>query len=177
MKAIKFCLFTFALGMIACQSASAQDYIGYVEQLAAQAGQRAEMHAMNAINIYRQETGDYQTSDQQVWAYLDAMARQQNPGFYADLQARENAFQMQQAQYRQYANSMLDNSYNSYMNRSNMQHQGHQNYIQQGIWERGDYSWNGSTYELPNYDPGFHEAYDGTTFYQDDYGDYYYWGG
>ncbi|MEM7454850.1 MAG: hypothetical protein AAF456_10920 [Planctomycetota bacterium] len=177
MKAIKFCLFAIALGMITVSSASAQDYVGMLDQMIADIDQQNAARAQFIVNSYRQQTGDWNSSPQQILAHVEAQSRMNNPQFYNNLRQREAMFQQQQAQYRQHANAMLDNSFNSYMNRSNMQHQAHQDYVRQSIWERDNYDWNGNTYELPNYDPGFHEAYDGTTFYQDDDGDYYHWDG
>ena len=149
----------------------AQDYIAYVEQLAAQAGQRAEAHAQNAIAIYRQQTGDWTTPDQQVFAYLDQLARRQNPQFYANLRQREQQFQLQQQQYVANSNAILDGMYNGYMDRANMQHQGHQQYVQQGIWERSNFSNGNGVYELPNYQPGqLYRAADGSLMIQDNFG-------
>ena len=70
---------------------------------------------------------------------------------------------------------MLDNSYNAYMQRSNMQHQAHQNYIRQSIWERNMYTGNnGYVYELPYYSGGnMYQSNDGSTFIQDNSGQYY----
>jgi hypothetical protein len=157
----------------AWSAAQAQDYIGYVEQLAAQAGQQARMHAQNAIMAYRQQTGDWSTPDEQVFAYLDAMARQQNPGFYADLQAREQAFQAQQQAYTGNSNAILDGMHQGYMERSEMQYQGHQDYVRGGIWDRSLYTDGASVYEMPYYEPGVvYEGYDGSTMIQDEFGQY-----
>ncbi|MCF7983494.1 MAG: hypothetical protein K9L70_03745 [Thiohalocapsa sp.] len=173
MSPLKPFLLALAIGPSAWQLASAQDYVGYVEQLAAQAGQQAQMHAQNAIQLYRQQTGDWSTPDQQVLAYLDAMSRQQNPGFYSDLQQREQAFQAQQGAYVNNSNAVLDGMYNSYMDRSAMQYQGQQDYVREGIWERSRYTDGNAVYELPNYQPGqVYEGYDGSTMIQDDYGQY-----
>jgi hypothetical protein len=92
MNPLKRPLLALFIGSCAWQLANGQDYIGYVEQLAAQAGQQAQMHAQNAITAYRQQTGDWSTPDQQVFEYLDAMSRQQNPGFYSDLTATGTGF-------------------------------------------------------------------------------------
>lgn len=86
------------------------------------------MHAQNAITMYGQQTGDWSTADQQILARLDAMSRQQNPGFYSDLQQREQAFHAQQGAYVNDSNAVLDGMYNGYMDRSATQYQGHQDY-------------------------------------------------
>lgn len=160
------------------QNASAQqvDYIGYVERLAAQAGQRAQQHARRAIQLYRQQSGDYQSSDQAVYNYLVKMSRQQNPGWYNNLKQREAAFQQQQSAYRNYANSMLDSSFNSYMQRSNQQYQSHRRYVREGIWGQQYYTCpnTGQTYQLPNYAGGnVYRSQDGSIFVQDQSGNYY----
>ncbi|EGV32872.1 hypothetical protein ThidrDRAFT_0992 [Thiorhodococcus drewsii AZ1] len=163
-----------ALGALAALPANSQDYIGYVEQLAAQAGQQAQMHAQNAISAYRQQTGDWSTPDQQVLDYLTALSRQQNPGFYADLQRREQAFQAQQQGYVNNSNAVLDGMFNSYMDRSQQQYQGHQQYIREGIHERSLYTNGNDVYEMPYYAPGnVYEANDGSQMTQDQYGQYY----
>ncbi|NEX21101.1 hypothetical protein G3480_12395 [Thiorhodococcus mannitoliphagus] len=173
MNRIKPFLLALTIGPCAWQAANGQDYVGYVEQLAAQAGQRAQMHAQNAITLYRQQTGDWSTPDQQVLAHLDALSRQQNPGFYSDLQQREQAFQTQQDAYVKNSNAVLDGMYNSYMDRSAAQYQGHQNYTREGIWERSHYTDGNEVYELPYYQPGqVYEGYDGSTMIQDEYGQY-----
>lgn len=173
MNRIKPLLLALTIGSCAWQAANGQDYVGYVEQLAAQAGQRAQMHAQNAITMYRQQTGDWSTPDQQVLARLDAMSRQQNPGFYSDLQQREQAFQAQQRAYVNDSNAVLDGMHNSYMDRSATQYQGHQDYTREGIWERSRYTDGNEVYELPHYQPGqVYEGYDGSTMIQDDYGQY-----
>ena len=169
-----------ALGLtllaIGSRTAQAQDYVAYVEQLAAQAGQRAQMHAQNAVRIYREQTGDWTTPDAQVFAYLDQMARRQNPGFYANLRQREQQFQMQQQQYVANSNAVLDGMYNSYMNRSNMDYRGHQQYVQQGIWEQANYTDGNSVYQLPNYRPGqIYQSNDGSHMIQDDYGQWHHY--
>lgn len=176
MKALRTCLFAFALGLTACQFTFAQvDYIAEVQRLADEAGQRANMHAMNAVNAYRQETGDWSTPDQQVYNYLVAESQRQNPGFYADLQQRERAFQQQQQAYVANSNAVLDGMFNSYMNRSNSDYQSHQRFIREGIYERSLYTnGNGNVYEMPWYSPGnIYQASDGSTFIQDNTGQYY----
>ena len=176
MKALKICLFAFALGLTACQFTFAQvDYLAEVQRMADEAGQRANMHAMNAVNAYRQETGDWSTPDQQVFNYLVAESRRQNPGWYADLQQREQAFQQQQQAYVANRNAQMDASFNGYMDRSNSQYQSHQRYIREGIYERSLYTDGyGNTYEMPYYSPGnVYQANDGSTFIQDNSGQYY----
>ncbi len=175
MKFLNLCLFAIALTCCSCQNTFAQDYIGYVEQLAAEAGQRAQMHAQNAIQAYRQQTGDWSTPDQQVFNYLVAESQRQNPGFYADLQQREQAFQQQQQAYVANSHAVLDGMYNGYMARSQTQYQGHQQYVREGIWERSLYTnGNGNVYEMPYYQPGnIYQSPDGSTFMQNANGQYY----
>ena len=176
MKTIKFFLLALILGTVATQSVQAQmDPLEYIQRLEQQFGMQAEMYARQAVEAYREETGDYDTPDLQVWNHVDAMARQQNPDFYQNLQARENAFMQQQQAYHQNSMAILDGLQSSYMNRSNSDYQSHQDYIREGIWNRSNYSDGyGNVYELPQYDPGYYQADDGTEFYQDEYGDYYY---
>ena len=90
MISFKNSLFAIAFTISACQSVFAQeiDYIGYVEQLSEQLRQESNMHARNAINSYRQETGDWNTPDQQVLNYLMAESQRQNPAFYQQLRQR-----------------------------------------------------------------------------------------
>ena len=175
MNATRRCLLAFFLGVALCHAAYGQDYIGYVEQLAADAGRRAQMHAYDAVQSYRQQTGDWTTPDQQVFDYLVAESRRQNPGFYADLQQRERAFQQQQWVYTQNSNAILDGMYNSYMATSQWQHNAHQQYVREGIWERQYYTNGyGNVYELPYYDPGnVYQTSDGSSFIQDQSGNYY----
>ena len=137
MKTIKFFLLALILGTVATQSVQAQmDPLEYVQRLEQQFGMQAEMYARQAVEAYREETGDYDTPDLQVWNHVDAMARQQNPGFYQNLQARENAFMQQQQAYHQNSMAILDGLQSSYMNRSNSDYQSHQDYIREGIWNR-----------------------------------------
>ena len=175
MRILRTVLIVLSLGLFANLPAHGQDYIAMVEQMAQDAGRRAEMYARNAIQIYRQETGDWSTPDQQVWAYLDALARQQNPGFYADLQRREQRFQQQQQAYVANSNAILDQMYNSYMDRSARQYAGHQRYIREGIWERSLFTnGNGNLYSLPYYSPGtIYQSNDGSMFIQDNAGQYH----
>ncbi len=176
MSAFKSCLLALALGFVVSQAAMAQvDYVAYVEQLAAEAGQRANYHEQEAIRLYRQETGDWSTPDQQVFAYLVAQSRQQNPGWYANLRQQEANFQQQQSQYVADRNQQMDSSFNAYMQRSQSEYQAHQDYVRGSIWERGLYAGdNGYVYELPYYQPyQSYEANDGSQFMQDGYGDYY----
>ncbi len=176
MKALKTCLFAFAMGLTACQFTFAQvDYVAEVQRLADETGQRANMHAQNAVNAYRQETGDWSTPDQQVYNYLVAQSQRQNPGFYADLQQREQAFYQQQQAYVANNNAAHDSLYNSYMDRSNSQYRSHQRFIREGIYERSLYTnGNGNVYEMPYYSPGnVYDANDGSTFIQDNSGQYY----
>lgn len=178
MKTLKALALILTVSLMSATAAQAQyqDPYAYVDQLVAEAGQRAQMHAQNAVMAYRQQTGDWSTPDQQVFAYLDQMARQQNPAFYANLQQREQAFQAQQQAYVANSNAILDGMYNGYMARSNMQHQGHQNYIQQGIWERSNFTNGTYNYELPYYQPGtIYEGADGSTMIQDEYGQYHHY--
>ena len=176
MSAFKSCLLALALGLVVSQSSMAQfDYIGYVGQLAAEAGQRANYHEQEAIRLYRQQSGDWSTPDQQVMAYLVAESRQQNPEWYANLRQREANFQLQQSQYVADRNAQMDSSFNAYMQRSQSQYQAHQDYVRGSIWERGLYAGdNGNVYELPYYQPyQSYEANDGSQFMQNGYGDYY----
>ncbi|MCC7334831.1 MAG: hypothetical protein IT422_07035 [Pirellulaceae bacterium] len=176
MSAFKSCLLALTLGFIVSQTAMAQvDYIGYVEQLAAEAGQRAQYHEQEAIRLYRQQSGDWSTPDQQVIAYLVAESRRQNPGWYANLRQQEANFQQQQSQYVADRNQQMDSSFNAYMQRSQSEYQAHQDYVRGSIWERGLYAGdNGYVYELPYYQPyQSYEANDGSQFMQDGYGDYY----
>jgi hypothetical protein len=173
MRRFELLLLAAAIGPASVALAHAQDYIGYVEQLAAEAGQRAQMHAQNAIAAYRQQTNDWSTPDQQVLGYLDALSRQQNPGFYADLQQREQAFQAQQQAHVNNSNAILDGMYNSYMDQSRIQYDGHQQYVREGIHEQTLYTNGSDVYALPHYEPGTaYEGYDGSTIVQDDYGQY-----
>jgi hypothetical protein len=176
MSAFKSCLLALALGLVVSQTSMAQfDYIGYVGQLAAEAGQRANYHEQEAIRLYRQQSGDWSTPDQQVMAYLVAESRQQNPEWYANLRQREANFQLQQSQYVADRNAQMDSSFNAYMQRSQSQYQAHQDYVRGSIWERGLYAGdNGNVYELPYYQPyQSYEANDGSQFMQNGYGDYY----
>jgi hypothetical protein len=52
------------------------------------------------------------------------------------------------------SNAVLDGMYNSHMDRSAMQHQGHQDQIREGIWERSLYTDGNSLYELAYHQPG-----------------------
>ena len=179
MSAFKSCLLALALGLVVSQTSMAQfDYIGYVGQLAAEAGQRANYHEQEAIRLYRQQSGDWSTPDQQVMAYLVAESRQQNPEWYANLRQREANFQLQQSQYVADRNAQMDSSFNAYMQRSQSQYQAHQDYVRGSIWERGLYAGdNGNVYELPYYQPyQSYEANDGSQFMQNGYGDYYQYG-
>jgi len=175
MKTAKILFCAFILGSSACHWACGQDYIAYVEQLSQNLQQQANQSAAQAVYLYRQQTGDYTSSDQEIYNYLVAESRRQNPGWYADLQRREMQFQQQQGAYVQNSNAILDNMYNGYMNRSEVDYQSHQQYVQQGIWERANYTnGNGNVYELPYYQPNtMYEATDGTQFYQDNSGQYY----
>ncbi len=176
MKVFKSILLAFALGLLACQFTYAQvDYVAQVQRLADEAGQRANMAAQNAVNAYRQQTGDWSTPDQQVYNYLVAESQRQNPGFYADLQQREQAFQMQQRAYAENRNAILDGMHNSYMARSESEYAAHQKYVREVIREQSLYTGSGgNVYELPYYHPGqVYEANDGSTFVQDNGGQYY----
>ncbi len=173
MKNRKLIIIPGLLGILTGMSAHSQDYIGYVEQLAAEAGQRAQMHAQNAVSAYREQTGDWSTPDQQVLDYLVALSREQNPGFYADLQRREQAFQVQQQGYVNDSNAVLDGMFNSYMDRSRQQYIGHQQYVREGIHERSLYTNGTDVYEMPYFSPGtVYEGFDGSEMIQDDYGQY-----
>ncbi len=176
MSAFKTSLLAVALGFVVSQSSMAQiDYVAYVGQLAAQAGQQAAYHEQEAIRLYRQQSGDWSTPDQQVIAYLVAESRQQNPEWYAGLRQREANFQQQQRQYVADRNAQMDSSLNAYMQRSQSQFQAHQDYVRGSIWERGLYVGNNdNVYELPYYQPyQSYEANDGSQFMQNGYGDYY----
>lgn len=163
------------MGFMGNGLASAQDPLEYVKQLRREVQQRADSQARQAVQLYRQETGDYSTSDQAVFDYLVAESRRQNPAWYADLKQREANFQQQQAAYSQNINSIMDNRFNSYMQRSNDQHRAHQNYVRNVIWERELYQGsNGSVYELPYYSGNnVYQASDGSTFWQNQSGQYY----
>jgi hypothetical protein len=68
---------------------------------------------------------------------------------------------------------VLDGMYDSYMERSATQYQGHQDDVREGIWERSLYTDGNRVYELPHHQPGQgYEGYDGSTMIQDDYGQY-----
>jgi hypothetical protein len=189
MKRVILAMVFWFVGFSAASQTLAQDYIGQVAAIQRQLQQEADMHARQAVQSYRQQTGDYSNSDQAILEYLVAESRRQNPAWYADLQQREANFQAQQAAYTQYAHGMLDQSFNSYMQRSqwqheahqnymrqsNRQHQGHQDYIRQGIWGNELYQGaDGSVYELPYYAGGNrYQSHDGSTFWQDQSGQYY----
>jgi hypothetical protein len=173
MKTRNLVIFAGTLGILASPPVLCQDPIAYVEQLAAQLGQQAQMQGQYAISAYRQQTGDWSTPDQQVLDYLVAVSRQQNPGFYADLQRRENAFQAQQRAYVNNSNAILDGMYNGYMDRSQQQYQAHQQYIREGIHENSLYTNGNDVYEMPYYAPGnVYEGDDGSQMIQDQYGQY-----
>lgn len=176
MSLCKACLLTIVVAIASYSSAYAQmDPIAYVEAMADYYGQRAAAAGNEAVLIYRQQTGDWSTPDQQVLEYLTIQSRLQNPAWYADLQQREANFQLQQSQYVANSNAALDNSFNSYMQRSQWQYQGHQDYVRESIWERSQYMGNnGNVYELPYYQPyQQYQAQDGSQFMQDQWGNYY----
>lgn len=176
MSVVKSCVLTLIVAVATHSSANAQmDPIAYVESVANYYRQQAESAGNEAIQCYRQQTGDWSTPDQQVLDYLIYQSRQQNPGWYADLQQREANFQQQQSQYVANSNAALDNLYNGYMQRSQWQHQGHQDYVREAIWERSLYTGNnGDVYELPYYQPyQQYQAYDGSQFTQDQWGNYF----
>ena len=188
MKRVIFAALLLSIGAWAASSASAQDHIANVAAIQRQFEQEAAMLRQQSIQSYRQQTGDYQNSDQAIYEYLVAESRRQNPAWYSGLKQREANFQAQQAAYTQHANAMLDTSFNNYMERSqwkhqahqnymqnsNWQHQGHQNYVQQGIWGNEYYQGaNGTVYELPYWSGGTaYQAHDGSTFWQDQAGQY-----
>lgn len=177
-KLVKSTLLAFSALLFWGQFAVAQeDPYATINRLMEECRQRTEYHARNAINSYRQQTGDYRTPDAQVMAYLVQLSKRQNPDFYRRLRQREQAFQAQQQAYVQNANQALDNSFNSYMRRSNINYQSHRRYVREGIWERGNYTnSNGTTYQLPNYQPNtMYRANDGGTIVQDAYGNYWHY--
>ncbi len=163
------------LGFCVTTSVVAQDPMAQIQQIRNELQQQASSQMQQAIQSYRQESGDYQNSDEAVWNYLVAESRRQNPGWYADLKQREAAFQQRQAAYAQHTNALMDMSFNGYMQRSQSQHQAHQNYIRNVIWERDLFQGaNGSIYELPHYSGGdVYQATDGSTFWQNSSGQYF----
>jgi len=177
-KSMRRAILTAALALLAiCVTtpAMAQDPMAQIQQLLDEGRQHANSQMQQAIQSYRQETGDYQNSDEAVWNYLVAESRRQNPEWYANLKQREAAFQQQQAAYVQRTNALMDMSFDGYMQRSHSQHQAHQNYIRNVIWERDLYRGsNGTIYELPYYSGGeVYQASDGSTFWQNSAGQYY----
>ncbi len=175
MKRAVWIVILAVMGICGTDMALAQDPMAYIQQLQREVRERADSQMRDAIQSYRQESGDYSNSDQAVWEYLVAESRRQNPGWYANLKQREAAFQQQQAAYSQQANARMDESFNSYMQRSQSQHRAHQNYIRNVIWERDLFQGsNGMVYELPYYSGGQgYQAHDGTTFWQHPSGQYY----
>lgn len=176
------------VGCWATKGALAQDYIEQVAAIQRHFQQQADMHGYEAVQSFRQRTGDNYSSDEAILEYLIAESRRQDPVWFENLQRREADFQAQQAAYTQYANGMLDNSFNNHMLRSQWQHdahrsymqgleqqyQAHEGYIREAIWENGLYHGsNGTVYELPHYSGGnIFQAQDGSTFWQDPSGYY-----
>ncbi|MBL8891052.1 MAG: hypothetical protein JNL67_13805 [Planctomycetaceae bacterium] len=175
MRSTLWTLVLVAMAFTGTGSIWAQDPMAYVQQLQNELRERANSQMQQAIQSYRQSTGDYANSDEAVWNYLVAESQRQNPAWYANLKQREADFQRQQAEYSRQANLRMDQSFQSYMERSHSQHRAHQNYIRNVIWERDLYGGaNGSVYELPYYSGGqVYQAPDGSTFWQDSSGQYY----
>jgi hypothetical protein len=173
MKPFTFLALVVAAALITDGPAKAQDYIAQVQQIQNELRQQADMHAAQAVQAYRQETGDWTTPDQQVFDWLVYQSRQANPGFYADLANRERAFYAQQQNYAANRNAIMDGMHQSYLNQSDSQHRSHQNFVQGVIWERSNYTDGTNVYDLPYYQPGnVYQGQNGSMIYQDYSGQY-----
>ncbi len=169
-------LIATAFTVLFSQAASAQvDYIAQVAQIRQQIAQRQNYYEQQVIQSHRQQYNDYQTPDSQILAHYVQQSRIQNPGFYQNLAAREQAFYQQQAAYTANRNAIMDSMHNSYMQRSEQQYAGHQKYIRNAIYEQSNLMDNqGNVTQLPNYNPGvvYSDSY-GNQFMQNQAGQWF----
>lgn len=173
------------------------DPMGQMNMLMQQANQQAAQAQQQMIaqfaQYYRQQTGDYNTPDMQAADKGFQLWCQNSPAECQAVITRGQQLQAQDAQgwaqtnaqIAQTNSEILDINQAGYMNRSNMQYQGQQNYVQGAIYgESNYYGQNGSVYSLPVYpDPnmsyttpeGYPLAFDyqSNTWYQGD--GYGYW--
>ena len=170
------------------QSANGQDE--YWNMMYQQAAQHEQMNQMwmnlyqqrqSQINdLYRQETGDYTSSDAEVQAKLDAMSRRAYPQAYAQMhqnmmQSNAQTFNNMQNSFRQYSadvNAMYQSS-NDYASATN-------SWVSDrwGEYFRDEQRYvnptTGQIQTLPTYNPNtaYQNAY-GNNYYQNSYGQYY----
>ncbi len=153
-----------------------------LQQLHAQQLQNTEMATRKAIQAYRQQTGDYSTSDQQVveiiWAKYGPR-QTPNDNFSRNLRAREDAFYQQQAKYAADRNVAMDASLAQWKDQSAQNSAGHRRFITEGIYEQGNYrNHQGEIFQMPNYQPGsVWSGGPGNTMIQDSYGQYHHFDG
>jgi hypothetical protein len=175
MKRLSALLFSLALGVFNINTSFAQmDPMVAIEQLQQQANRNVNQSQRQAVEMYRRQSGDYRTPDNQVVQYLLKRAHQQNPQWSANYQQRQSNFQKQQSQYSADRNSQMDQNFNNYMNNSRRQQQGHDQFVREGVWDRGFYGdRQGNVYELPNFQPNqMYETKDGQHLMQDSNGRY-----
>jgi len=117
-----------------------------------------QKYIQEAIDYYRYHTGDYSTPDQQAMGLGAQLWCSHNPGVCEAALNPASYTQSNSGQVGQINSDILDIQHNGYIDRSEMQYQGHQKSVQEGIYGT-------TTFVNPNDNTGYSDlpvnAHDG----------------